>query len=436
MFPTFRALVLLASIIPATLILVILDEGFWIYGVALILVVLVLCGSDILLSLPKRAVTATSKLPGLLYVGEEDFATVTLEVVVGRFSTQVECLLNVGDSITSPSAIFVGVKSGNTTTFTFPLMPLKRGKASIHCLWYRWVGPFGLFYLQTRHDINAAISVVPNSRAVQRAAIQLATQNDQMGSKSQPQNGLGSDFAALREYVPGLDSRSIDWKQTARHRKLICAEYEAERNHQIILAIDTGRLMAEPVGDISKLDHAINASLLLAYSSLRGGDRVGLYGFDSKIRQLALPLSGVRSFSQLQQASAELEVNYEDTNFTLGLMSLMGELSRRTLIVLQTDFVDTVTAEIMIDNLGRLASRHLVLFVTVADPSVEEDIAKEPQSTEDMTRAVVAADIASERKIVFEKLRRLGVLCLEASRDDIGVELVNQYLKVKHLELI
>lgn len=436
MYPTFRAVLLLAPVVPVALVLVILNEGNWVYGVALLVVILALCGCDVLLSLPTRAVKVSCKVPQSLYVGEEDPLTITFTVAPGRFSALAECLVKADSSLHPPSSIFVDLKSGSTTTFDIPLIPLKRGKAAVYCLWYRWTGPFGLVHMQTRHQIGATVSVVPNSRAVKRAAIQLATQNDLMGNKTQSQFGLGSEFTALREYVPGLDSRSIDWNQSARHRKLICAEYELERNHQIILAIDTGRLMAEPVDGISRLDHAINASLLLAYSSLRAGDRVGLYGFDSRIRQLARPLSGVRSFPLLQQASAELEVNHDDTNFTLGLMNLMGELSRRTLIILQTEFVDTVTAEIMIDNIGRLASRHLVIFVTLSDPSVEADIAREPQSTADLTRAVVATDIANDRKVVFEKLKRLGVLCLEAPREQIGIELINQYLKVKRLELI
>ncbi len=436
MYPTFRAVILLASAVPTSLFFVIYDASLWVHGVALILVVLGLCGSDAVFSLRSRSVTANCKLPALLYIGEEGHVTVTLEVLPGRTAARAECLLNVEPSLVPPSAIQVDLRPGSTTTFDVPLVPLKRGKPKIHCLWYRWTGPFGLLYIQTKRQIETVVPVVPNSRAVQRAAIQLSIRNDLIGGKSQSQYGSGSEFSALREYVPGLDSRSIDWNQSARHRKLICAEHEVERNHQIILAVDTGRLMAEPVGGISRLDHAINASLLLAYSSLRSGDRVGLYGFDSEIRTLVRPLGGIRSFMQLQQASAGLEVHHGDTNFTLGLMNLMGSLSRRTLIILQTDFVDTITAEIMVENIGRLASRHLVLFCILSDPGLEEVVTKEPHSVVDMTHAVVAADIANERKVVIERLRRLGVLCLEASTESMGIELVNQYLKVKRLELI
>jgi uncharacterized protein (DUF58 family) len=77
--------------------------------------------------------------------------------------------------------------------------------------------------------------------------------------------GDGSEFEALREFVPGLDHRAIDWKASARHRKLLCQEFRAERNHQVVLAVDGGQLMAEPVGGVPKLDHAINAAILLGW---------------------------------------------------------------------------------------------------------------------------------------------------------------------------
>ena len=70
------------------------------------------------------------------------------------------------------------------------------------------------------------------------------------GSKVQRQQGDGSEFDALRDYAPGMDPRSIDWKHSARHRSLLSKEFQTERNHQIVLAFDTGQLMSEHLGAI------------------------------------------------------------------------------------------------------------------------------------------------------------------------------------------
>jgi len=139
--------------------------------------------------------------------------------------------------------------------------------------------------------------------------------------------------------LAGLDSRVIDWKHSARHRKLLCKEFQTERNHQLVLAFDTGYLMREPIEGMPRLDHAINAALLLAWTSLQGGDLVGVYGFDALVRHYQQPVRGISGFARIQKAASELEYRSEETNFTLGLASLSARLKRRALVILFTDFV-------------------------------------------------------------------------------------------------
>jgi uncharacterized protein (DUF58 family) len=307
-------------------------------------------------------------------------------------------------------------------------------------LWLRWTGPYGLMRIQSKLPLEAKLRVVPNIRAVRAAAIALMRQDSSFGIKDQRQLGDGSEFDALRDYQPGFDRRAIDWKHSARHRRLVCKEFRSERNHQIILALDTGHLMREPIGGIPRLDHAINAALLLSYASLKGGDRVGLYGFDARVRLQATPVGGVDRFPRLQRMTAELDYAAEETNFTLGLTLLAQQLQRRSLIVLFTDFVDTVTAELMVENLGRLSGRHLVLFVTLQDPELKALVEAAPDSIpgsmDAVARSVVADELRKERMVVFERLRRLGVQCLEAPYNRVGTDLINRYLAIKQREMI
>ena len=143
-----------------------------------------------------------------------------------------------------------------------------------------------------------------------------------------------------------MDNRFIDWKHSARHRKLLSKEFRIERNHQIVLAFDTGHLMAEPIGKLTRLDHAIHAGLQLGWVALRTGDFVGEFGFDARVRHYASPQRGVRSFVGLQRGAAHLGYFPEETNYTLGLAELNARLKRRALVVLFTEFVDTTTAQL------------------------------------------------------------------------------------------
>jgi uncharacterized protein (DUF58 family) len=258
----------------------------------------------------------------------------------------------------------------------------------------------------------------------------------ELGAQVESYLGAGSEFDALREYVPGLDPRAISWKASARHRRLLVQEFRAERNHQVVLAFDTGHLMAEPLLGLPRLDHAVSAGLLLAHVSLRLGDRVGLMGFDAVPRAFTTPVGGLGAFPRLRAAAAALAYSTVETNFALGLAELSARLRRRSLVVVFTEIVDTVSAEIMVENVARLARRQLVLFVVQQNPALDAIRLARPRRMGDVHRAVVAAELEAEREQVLARLRRKGVLCVHAPPDGVSTRLLNRYLDVKRRELI
>jgi uncharacterized protein (DUF58 family) len=191
-------------------------------------------------------------------------------------------------------------------------------------------------------------------------------------------------------------------------------ETRAERNHQVILCIDSGRLMAEQLAGAPKLDRAINAALAMCWASGLAGDLVGLYSFDSRPR-LFIPASpGRAAFPRLQAACAGLRYETQETNHTLGLTHLSGRLKRRSLVVVFSDFVDSITAELMVENIQVLARHHL----------------------DAIARSVSARQILHERRAVLEKLSRLGVLCLDSTPEALTTDLVARYIEIKSRELI
>ena len=375
--------------------------------------------------------------PDTLYIGDCDHLIIELAAPGFGRPAALDLVVDVDDELEPCPIQRVVIPARGTVEVQVPLRPLRRGLVSVETMWLRWTGPFGLMRRQKTRPIGRNVSVVPNIRAVRAAALRFFSTRDFMaGLKVEQYIGDGSEFESLREYVPGLDHRAIDWKASARHVKLLCQEFRAERNHQVVVAIDTGQLMSEPLGGIPKVDHAINAGLLLGYFCLRTGDRVGLFGFDQQVRSFAEPAGGMQSFVRLQKQSAALDYHHVETNFTLGLASLATRLRRRSLVILMTDFVDTITAELMLDNVHRLARRHLVVFVTLRDPSLASLAAVEPRSLSDLHRSVVATDFARERGVVIERLKRRGVHCVDATPEAVSMHLLNRYLDIKRRELI
>lgn len=436
MRPTGRAVLVFALGVPLSLAIVLLDPGLWPIGIVYLGLAIVVTGLDGLLALSRRALDIDVALPDVIYIGDRNDIDVALTVDSRAPDARVYIVCDVSEILETPPMAKAPVVAGTTTHVAIPLVARRRGPAEVERLWFRWRGPLGLIARHVVRTLSVEVAVVPNVRAVRHAAVEFSSIDALFGMKPQSQQGDGSDFDSLRDYTPGLDHRSIDWKHSARHRSLVCKEFRAERNHHIVLAFDTGQLMSEPLGGIPKLDHAINAGLLLGYMSLRGGDRIGLFGFDSQVRLAAEPVGGLQNFRRLQRASAELDYRHEETNFTLGLADLMGRLHRRSLVILLTEFVDTVTAELMVENLERVASRHLVIFVTLRDPSLHDTVDARPDTVLEMTRSVIADEFLRERSVVLERLRRVGIHCIDAPVEQVGVELVNRYLAVKRRELI
>ncbi len=311
------------------------------------------------------------------------------------------------------------------------LVPNRRGTARIERMWLRWTGPLGLGARQISREVDQAIRIWPDLSPVRSPELQFFLRDAQFGLIARRIRGEGTQFEALSEYEPGMDRRRIDWKASARHTRLYARENESERNSQIVFAFDCGQAMCEPVEGLPRIDRAVSAALTAAYVALKGGDRVALFGF-ARRPELATPFVGdTRAFHRLQTAAAGLDYHAEEPNFTLALATLSARLQRRSLIVLFSDFTDPTGAELMVESLGRLVERHLVLFVTIEDAELAELTTREPDTIGDLAIAVTADTLVRQRAVVLQRLRQLGVDVIEAPHREIGYRLIDRYLEIK-----
>ncbi|MEM9168634.1 MAG: DUF58 domain-containing protein [Pseudomonadota bacterium] len=319
----------------------------------------------------------------------------------------------------------------------FTLAARRRGVAELVRLWTRWRGPLGLVYKQHVAPLNLSVPVLSNLAAVEKDAVKILTRELSSGSKLLLEHGEGSEFDALREFLPGMDLRSVDWKHSARHQTLLTREYRTEKNNAIIFAIDSGRLMCQPVlGGLSRLDHALNAALMMSFVSLKLGDRVGFYTFDAEPRIATGFVSGARAFGLLRALSAQVQYTDAEANYTLALNRLLAHVDRRSLVVVFTDFADSTSAALMLKNLGPLLRRHLVIFAAFRDVELEQIADAPPRKPQDLARTVIADRLLRERDLVIRKLQKMGVLTIDAPAEAIGAALVNQYLRIKKRDLL
>jgi uncharacterized protein (DUF58 family) len=434
--PTARMVMIFVGGIPLALFVVIYDPALWPlsfnYGVLVVLA----AATDFMLALRPRALAVGVATPDRVAIGEHGATAVTLAAPAYRRSVHLELIVDQRGEVEPSQIVAAALERGLETRVELPVVPTRRGRVSVDRIWLRWRGPLSLVAFTRQVGVERTIDVVPNVRGVHGTALQFFVQETIYGIKAQHQKGEGAEFEAMREYIPGLDSRFIDWKHSARHRKLVCKEFRVERNHQVVMAFDTGHLMLEPVEGLTRLDHAINSALVLAWISLQGGDLVGTYGFDAVVRQYLGPQRGVSSFPRIQRATAELAYQHQETNFTLGLAELNVRLKRRALVILFTDFVDTITAELLVESMQRVANRHIVIFVTQRGSVLQSAVDAVPREFADVAKAVIAQDFLRDRSVVFERLQRLGIHCLDVPSRGLSVALINRYLLIKQRGLI
>jgi uncharacterized protein (DUF58 family) len=256
------------------------------------------------------------------------------------------------------------------------------------------------------------------------------------GLLTQAQRGEGADFDALVEFRAGMDRRAIDWKQSARHMKLHAKEYRIERNAQIVFAVDAGRQMSEPVAGLPRVDRAVSAALLTAWVALKLGDRVALHAFDSRPRIASGLVSGAGAFGELQRLAAAIDYSADETNYTFALTTLSARLSRRSMIVLFTEFTDLTSADFMVRAARKMVRTHLLLVVVLRDEELEAIAARRPAEADDVTRAVTAAALLHERRLAILRLQHLGVHVIEAEHDKVGEQLVQGYFDLKRRNLL
>ncbi|MFL6195795.1 MAG: DUF58 domain-containing protein [Thermoanaerobaculia bacterium] len=435
MRPTRRAIVVAALGLPIALLPVLVHPRLWTLWPAYLGLLALALGADALMAPRRRDVSCSVDLPGTLYIGEEEEAVLTVRLPSPRTS-RVAVAMDLSDRL-EPQPALHGRLAAGVANLRFRLVPTRRGRVVVERAWVRFAGPLGLIASVARVDLKRQAPVVPNIRPVKAVALRFLTDREfRAGLKIERYKGDGTEFDSLKEHAPGDDHRSIDWKASARHKKLVTRQFRAERNHQVVLAIDTGHLMCEPLAGIPKVDHAVNAALLLAYVSLRAGDRVGLATFDSRLGLYVEPKGGLRGFDVLSQMGSQVDYSDRETNFTLGLTSIGQRLSRRSLVVVLTDFVDTVSAELMVENLDRLSRRHVVVFVALQDPGLAATAAAAPGDVLALNRAVVAGGLLRDREVVLRRLRRMGIYPVDAAPSQVSTRLINTYLDIKRRERI
>jgi uncharacterized protein (DUF58 family) len=295
----------------------------------------------------------------------------------------------------------------------------------------------GWWRRQVRLSKPSEVAVFPNVVAIKRVQLTLRRGLRAMaGLRRARPPGASTAFAGLRDYVRGDDVRRVSWTATARRDRPVMVEVEAERGQQVMIALDCGRLMTAPAGELDKLDHAVNAALMLAWVAQAYGDRVGLMTFDDRVTSFIKPERGSAQLRRMTETLYAIKADYVEPDFGHAFTHLALRLGRRSMVVVLTDVQDPEASKELVAHCLRLAARHLVLVVAMSDPAVlrarDQPIATSSRAYE----WAAAEEFVASRRQSFELLRQGGVLGLDVVAGSLSPALVERYLELKERALL
>jgi uncharacterized protein (DUF58 family) len=251
------------------------------------------------------------------------------------------------------------------------------------------------------------------------------------GYRSRRLLGGGREFSHYRDYTPDDDYRHVSWTATARRAKPITAVHESEHSQDVIFCLDVGRMMAARVGTLTKLDHAINAVLMLAHVSQTFQDNLGLLVFSHSVHLWLPPAKGRAQHARFLQALYSVQPELCYVNYREAFQRLVAEHPKRALTLVFTDLLDTVVSSEYRDAARLLRRFHLPLTLAVADVPLQDLAARTPETDEQLYDILVARDLLQARAELLGSLEREGVMVLDTVPERLTVDAVNRYLALK-----
>ena len=428
-------LIRLAILLTAAALLVsVVPELLWAL-VAAVALLLVAAGVE---ALVLRSVVFRVERPGKVAVPLDERESVTVRLTTTARRPLRLLIRQRWPDLVEPRASVVHaiIRAGEALAVEMHPRGIARGTATVEPL-YVAATMRGLVERIVPAGESSIVHVLPNLHAVGRMHKRL---NDfalrSLGARQSPRIGKGREFDRLRDYVRDDDYRDIAWKSSARHGRLIVREFRMERSQDILLCLDRGHRMAARVEQITRLDHAVNASVLISYICNRMEDKTGIVAFDTAVDK---GLPGGRGAAHLRAITAyvtQLEAAYLHTDYLALAASLRRRLHHRTLILILTVLPEREERFDLLRAVDMLAPQHLPLFVTLADRDLKAQAELLPSNDEELSRTLVARDLWLGRAELTRELRARGALVVESTAVDWGVDAVNAYIDVKRRQLL
>ncbi len=335
----------------------------------------------------------------------------------------------------SPAQVQLHLPPGEIGEATLTVLPRTRGRHLLGPIQVWSQDPLGLVARRSAWPPPPAVEVHPvNAARGGRRARRLRGR----GRHAVRRVGAGTDFAALRPYVPGDDARAIHWPASARLGRPVVRRFAQEHAQQVLIAVDCSRRMAAEDGPLhTRLDRAVEAAVALAAVATDREDRVGVVAFSHRVHRAVLP--GRATAEAVARTLFDLQPDAHEPDYAELFRTLRDELRRRTLVVLLTDPDDAAPGPGRLERaLPLVRDKHLVICAAVGEQALRDLAGRGPRaqplaSALDAHSRAAALALLQRRAHGLARLRASGAVVVDADAGDLQRAVLGGYSSVRSL---
>lgn len=322
-------------------------------------------------------------------------------------------------------------------TITYRLRPTRRGVYSFGYVRVFVTGRIGLVSRRYTCAEPLDIKVYPSYLMLHQYELLAMSDNlTELGIKRIRRVGHHTEFEQIKEYVKGDDYRTINWKASARRHELMVNVYQDERSQQIYSVIDKGRVMQQAFRGMTLLDYAINASLVLSYVAMRKEDKAGIVTFNEHFDSFVPASKAPGQMQTLLENLYSQQTTFGETDFSSLCMHFNKHVSKRSFLVLYTNFSSMGSMNRQLAYLQQLNRQHRLLVVFFEDADMKTYIASPAKDTEGYYRHVIAEKFAFEKRLIVSTLKQNGIYSLLTTPENLSIDVINKYLEMKSRQLL
>ncbi len=324
------------------------------------------------------------------------------------------------------------LKARSNQEINYQLVPKKRGKyifGELHCFASTKLG-----LIESRFSFECEKNVMVYPSIVQMKEMDFYASHkikSLFGFKRVRRIGHTLEFEQIKEYVVGDDMRTINWKSTAKQRQLMVNQYQDEKSQDIYCLLDGGKNMKMPFNGLSLLDYSINSCLALTNIALKRKDKVGMLQFSSRVSRLVKANSQKSQLRKIMENLYQITPDYAMTDFAILYAFIRRTITKRSLLILYTNFEHKVSLERQLLYLKAIDKKHELILVFFENDEVEKLRKSTPSNTNEIYDVSIAEDLVLQKQEMLYILRKNGIQAILTPPEELQVNVINKYLEVK-----